>query len=483
MEKEIWMNVSGTEKRIAIKEKNKVVEFFIDRPTLKKTEGNIYIGRVIKVLPGMQAAFVDIGGKDPGFLYRDHIASYQVSTLKKSEKEKTSISKWIHEGEAVVVQVVKEGEGTKGPKLTGLIEFPGEYIVYQPFGRFKSVSKKMNKDEREKWRLLANSWCTKEEGIIIRTSSEAKQVNVVEQELQQLQQEYIEIQKKAEYPSKVPLLLKEDQNIVKKIVRDVQKEEISRIVVDDSDTFQWLKRQEYSVQFYHGKENIFSKHGIEEELNKALKRIVWLPSGGYIIIEHTEAMTVIDVNSGKYTGKTERGATFLKVNEEAAREIAKQLRLRNIGGIIIIDFIEMKHDSEREKVLAAFKEEIRADRATVIPVGFTQLDLLQVTRKKIREPLTQLLMEQCNGCNGAGMVNSVETVVYKLEREIAEQKGKDIEAFVIEASPDVIKMFPKEALPYQIYFRAVERNPFYDIRFVGSDKEAKNRIQSLKHID
>ncbi|WP_100333353.1 Rne/Rng family ribonuclease [Bacillus alkalisoli] len=477
--KELWMNIKGTEKRIVLKEDGKLTELFFSRPTYKQIEGNIYLGRVLNVLPGMQAAFVDIGEGQPGFIHRDHLSSYQASFTPKAEKEKTSISKWVHQGEAIIVQVLKEGDGNKGPKLTGIIEFTSEHVIYQPHGRFKSVSKKMKKEEREKWRELANSWCTKEEGIIIRTNAEGKAVSLIEKELTDLQQQYIDLQKKSQN-RKAPSLLFEDNDFIGKTIKDIGIEEIHKIYIDDSTTFQFLKNHNAPVHFYNGKENIFSHYGIEQEIEKVRKKIVWLPSGGYIIIEHTEAMTVIDVNSGKYTGKTNFQETATLINKEAATEIARQLRVRDIGGIIIIDFIEMKSDKDRNVVLSTFKEETKKDKAIVVPVGFTELDLLQITRKKRREPLTNLLKQSCEACHGAGRVLSAETVAYQLERELS-SVSTDIEAVIVETTSNVKRYLQTLSnVQVEVFYIVKEGAPFFELRFLGSVLDAKERLKTLK---
>ncbi|WP_010195921.1 ribonuclease E/G [Bacillus sp. m3-13] len=201
---ELIMDMKATEKRVAIKEDDKIVELLIDRPTTHPIEGNIYIGRVVNVLPGMQAAFVDFGQKKPGYLHRDHLCSYQTSNLSKAEKEHKGISHFVHQGEAILVQVVKEGEGTKGAKLTGLIEFPGTHIVYQPYGKYKAISKKMSDAKRKEWRSLLQEWLTSDEGVILRTASEHVASEVVEAELLELQRQFLEVQDKQDAAVKIP---------------------------------------------------------------------------------------------------------------------------------------------------------------------------------------------------------------------------------------------------------------------------------------
>ncbi len=476
------MNMRATEKRVAVKENDKVVELLIERPTTHHIEGNIYKGRVVKVLPGMQAAFVDFGQKQPGYLHRDYLCSYQQSPLSKKEKEKQGISHFVHQGEAILVQVVKEGEGAKGPKLTGLIEFPGLHIVYQPFGKFKAISKKMSEEKRTLWRDHLYSWCTEEEGVILRTASEHVQVKVVEEELMELQRQYLEVQEKNAALT-APALLHQEDHFLSRLLREIPKAEIKLMEVDDASTYQILKKQEYPVRFYDGKEGIFARRGIEQELEKALKRIVWLQSGGYIIIEHTEAMTVIDVNTGKFVGKTGFRETVLKTNMEAAKEVARQLRLREIGGIIIVDFIDMESTEEQEQVLKEVKAEVKKDRSVVRVLGFTELHLLQLTRKKIREPLTRFLLQNCDHCLGKGTVFSSETIAYRLERELLEFKRSDIEAVVVEITADVrerVMFLPdlSERSGVELFFVQATGKPGYSILFAGSKLEAEAKLKT-----
>ncbi len=481
---ELIMDMKATEKRVAIKEDDKIVELLIDRPTSHPIEGNIYIGRVVNVLPGMQAAFVDFGQKKPGYLHRDHLCSYQTSTLSKAEKEQKGISHFVHEGEAVLVQVVKEGEGTKGAKLTGLLEFPGTNIVYQPYGKYKAISKKMADVKRQEWRKLLQEWLTSEEGVILRTASEHVSPDVVEAELLELQRQFLEVQDKENASSKVPSLVHEEDHFLSKIVRGIPPAEVKLVEVDDVETSQFLKKKGYPVRFYQGKEGIFKRRGMEQELEKALKRIVWLPSGGYIIIEHTEAMTVIDVNTGKYIGKTGLQETVLKINLEAAVEIARQLRLRQIGGIIVVDFIDMNKDKEREQVLRTVQDAVRKDRSHVRVIGFTELNLLQLTRKKVREPLTKMLLQPCAPCDGKGALFSVDTIMYQLERELLEFNGSDTEAVIVEASAEVVDKLVglpdiMERSGLRIYFIKKDGVPRFDIRFAGSVEDAKERVKTL----
>ncbi|KPB05542.1 hypothetical protein AAV98_07350 [Bacillus sp. CHD6a] len=478
------MDMKATEKRVAIKEDDKIVELLIDRPTTHPIEGNMYVGRVVNVLPGMQAAFVDFGQKKPGYLHRDHLCSYQISTLSKTEKEQKGISHFVHEGEAILVQVVKEGEGTKGAKLTGLLEFPGTHIVYQPYGKYKAISKKMSDAKRQEWRKLLQEWLTSDEGVILRTASEHVAADVVEAELLELQRQFLEVQEKQSASVKVPSLVHEEDHFLSKIIREIPPAEVKLVEVDHAGTSQLLKKNGYPVRFYQGKEGIFKRRGMEQELEKALKRIVWLPSGGYIIIEHTEAMTVIDVNTGKYIGKTGLQETVLKTNLEAAVEIARQLRLRQIGGIIIVDFIDMANDSERQQVFSQVKGAVQKDRSHVRVIGFTELNLLQLTRKKVREPLTKMLLQPCSSCDGKGVVFSVDTVTYQLERELLEFKGSDVEAVVVEASQEVVDKLMGlpdilERSGLQIYFIEKDVAPRFDIRFAGSVEDAKERVKTL----
>ncbi|WNF35907.1 Rne/Rng family ribonuclease [Bacillaceae bacterium IKA-2] len=488
-------NMITNEKRLAILENKKVTEILIERPATNKLIGNVYKGKVVNVLPGMQAAFVDIGLEKNGFLYRDELVSFQQLEENEIQKKERSISQFVTVGQEILVQVTKEGFGKKGPRLTGVISFPGKYIVYMPNGGYVGVSKRMQTETaREQWRKIGAELCQGEEGMIIRTATESLTEAKVSQDLFFLRKLWEDVWKEGKY-KKPPALIHEDNSLVEKVVRDFSFDDVNEIIIDSMKDYLLLKDmfKPYplfleKLHYYQQRENIFSHYNIEAELEKALRRHVWLKSGANLVIDQTEALTVIDVNTGKFTGKLDLQDTIVKTNSEAAKEIVRQLRLRDIGGIIIIDFIDMKNDQNKQTVLDAFKEALVSDRTKTNVVGFTGLGLLEMTRKKVRQNLQDSISSQCPSCNGKGKVLSVEAVAHKVERTLWEYKGMDSEALLVEVPANVAKILNSEKgellnklvdnLHYQIFVKTnlnLAPNDF-TISFIGSVEEIKSRI-------
>ncbi|MEH7379796.1 Rne/Rng family ribonuclease [Bacillus sp. JJ1533] len=487
--KTIIINVKTSEKRVAVVKGNKVVDLNIQQPKHKEIVGNIYKGRVIDVLPGMQAAFVDIGLGKNGYIAREQLATYHLSDAKEKEK---SISHFVRQGEEIIVQVTKEGAERKGPKLTGLIEFPGAFLVYLPFGNYVAVSRKMKEEEeRDKWRRFGETHLQNQEGLIIRTACEDQAETTILKELEFQRTRYNtlqDLQKKLKPPS----LLVDANNLVDKILLEHRIETIKEIVIDDAGGFRQLKEQlgEEKVSYYSGKENIFSFYGIEKEIERGLKEIVWIDNGAYLLIEHTEALTIIDVNTGKFLGKENLRDTVFKTNLAAAKEIAYQLMLRDISGIVLIDFIDMKQNDERQKVIQALRSVTKEDRNRVTIHGFTSLGILEITRKKTRNNLSAILQTNCPTCSGTGRIDSPETVAFKLERELWEHYGKDYDAVWIEATEEVKhvilgdqnehKKRLEEALSIYIFITELASSRHdYTIRQLGSYDEIKERLTHL----
>ncbi len=483
------------EQRLAILENKKVTEIFIERPAINKVVGNVYKGRVVNVLPGMQAAFVDIGHDKNGFLYRDELVSFQQLDEQEELKKERSISQFVTVGQEILVQVTKEGFGKKGPRLTEVVSFPGKFIVYMPNGGYVGVSKRMQtEDIRENWRKVGMSLCQNEEGMIIRTATEELTEEKVGQELHFLRKLWEDVWKEGKN-LKPPALIHEDSSLLEKVVRDFNFEDVDEIIIDSMKDYLLLKElfNPYpsllkKLNYYQQRESIFSHYNIEAELDKALRRQVWLKTGANLVIDQTEALTVFDVNTGKFTGKQNLQDTIVKTNIEAAKEIAKQLRLRDIGGIIVIDFIDMKQDKDKQTVLDAFNKALKNDRTKTNVLGFTGLGLLEMTRKKVRQNLQDSVSTTCPTCIGKGKVLSNEAVAHKIERALWEYKGMDSEALLVEAPPSVAPILKgekgihihrlQEALHYQIF---VKVNPWlapndFAIRFIGSVEEVKSRL-------
>jgi ribonuclease G len=480
------MNLLTTEKRIAVLENTKAAEFYFSHPSSEDLVGHIYLGRISKVLPGMQAAFVDIGMEKNGFIHRDQLVSFRTGTLQFEDRKKKSISEFVHEGETILVQVEKNSVGTKGPKLTNVIEFTGQSVVYIPNGDYLAVSKKMeNETTRTYWRKELESILNKPEGAVVRTSAEKCQVQEIQEEIDKLRREY-ELLLKESKTIKAPALLSRAGHFSDKVFQLLGISNVEEAIVDTIDAYQRIKKNypQIKVSLYQGRENIFSHFSVEQEVERLSKKIVWLPSGAYLIFEHTEALTVVDVNTGKFTGKSNLKETVLKTNAQAAKEIARQIRLRDIGGMILIDFIDMKTEEDRSSILYILKKELLNDRTRTKVYGFTQLGIVEMTRKRVRESILFKRTEPCLTC-GNGHVTSKETFVYKLERELMELRGQDAEGVWVEATSDIIELLKKEqilqtienALHMKIYISDLSRaKPDYKFRHIGLIKDIENRL-------
>ncbi|MFC3883082.1 Rne/Rng family ribonuclease [Bacillus songklensis] len=490
--KTCYVNAASSAKRIALVGENGLERLYLEEQSKgHQIAGNIYAGRVVKVLPGMQAAFVDIGMDKNGYLHRNDLASFHLSAS--ASKDKESITKFVREGEEILVQVVKEGIGTKGPKLTGIIEFGGECVVYLPHGNYVAVSKKITDEEREKWRTFASLHRQEQEGILLRTSVSRTSEEEVIREWQSLRERYEQVAKK-KGQVKTPSVLYEPYDFIFSTLEDLfRKIDQCDVYIDDYDTYEQFKNKQMNVNgtimYYRHRENIFRHYHIEPEIEKLLKKIVWLKNGAYIIIDQTEAMTVIDVNTGKFSGKTTQRETVLQTNIEAAKEIANQLKLRNIGGMILIDFINMKEEGDRQRVQEVLQEKVKNDDTRTTIIGFTQLGILQVTRKKVKESIEAALTHHCPICSGTGRIYSPEAVAYKIERELWEHRMMEEEAMWIETTPVVITALKRDGflpkLEDMIGFKVfLTDSPHlhgsYSIRHIGSIKTIQERIQNAK---
>ncbi|MED4353765.1 Rne/Rng family ribonuclease [Schinkia azotoformans] len=493
--KKIILNCRTSEKRVAVLEHDKLVELFYESSEGESIVGNIYKGRVEKVVPGMQAAFVNIGLERNGFLQIDQLANYK--SLDLNEKRKVSISNLLHEGQEVIVQVTKATFGEKGPRLKTLLELSGRYVVYMPNDTQIAISKKINEDEREVWRRFGQAICDKNEGLIFRTVCTNKTTEVVKKEIEYLKENWSEIDKE-QAGKKTPSLLYKNTDLIEFIVQDLIDDEPTEIIVDDGIVFRKLKERLSiyddtitEIKHFINKEDLFSYFGIEQEIPKTLNPYVELENGASLMIEQTEALTVVDVNSGKFTGKHNVKETILKSNELAALEIARQLRLRNIGGIIIIDFINMESQKDREYIKNKLNAALRTDRNYTKVYGFTQLGLLEMTRKKEQKSLLEKLTTTCPTCHNVGRVYSPEQVTRQLERALWEYKGMDHEAVWIEVPTPVLELFKananvklrqlEETLGYKILLTSTDQliNNF-EVRNFGTESEIKSRISKKK---
>ncbi|MCM3737123.1 Rne/Rng family ribonuclease [Bacillus cytotoxicus] len=440
--KTLYINYSGSEKRVAVEEEKEIVELLWQRNEQAQIVGNIYIGRVMRTIAGMNAAFVNIGLEKHAYLSYENVPS----------------SMRLHEGQALLVQVVKEAIDTKGPKITANIEFTGKYVVHMPYDTVFAVSRKI-KNEKKREQLLA---LEETGGFIFRSACEKVQIQEVQAEMQRLQSQF-ELVKKQEQRGKAPLLSYSPSSFLDRILQEIPVETISQVIVDQRSMIQELEEKigAEKITFFHEKTPLFARYGIDREIEKALKKVVWLPNGAYLLIEQMETMTVIDVNTGKFTGKQNLQDTVLRTNEIAAKEIARQLRLRDIGGMILIDFINMKRREEKEKIREIVKSHLEKDHTYTRVLGFTELGILEITRKRKKQSLRDMLLTDCKTCQGSGYVLSHETIAYELERELIAYNGIDDEAVLIAAHPNVQQIF---------FEKELQRNISFQVYFIDDDE-------------
>ncbi|MGA1845576.1 Rne/Rng family ribonuclease [Deferribacter abyssi] len=443
MSKEIIINSTVNETRVAILENGTVSEIYIERHNKKGVAGNIYKGKVVKVLPGMQSAFVDIGLEKAAFLHvADLIAEninedmiYQNIDEEQTEndidesvngKQQIPIQDIIQEGQEIVVQVAKEPIGQKGARLTTHLTLPGRYLVLMPYYNHIGVSRKIeDEEERERLRNILTELKPNNFGLIARTVSEGSSKEDLESDMDYLIRLWNKISEKMS-SSHAPELLYKDLELLFRTLRDITTNDVKRIIIDNRSDYlklksfyrEYLPNLDLEIKLYENSIPIFDYYNIEIEINRMFDRVVWLKSGGYIVIDQAEALTVIDVNTGKFVGKRNFEETILKTNLEAAKEIAYQLRLRNIGGIIIVDFIDMEKEEHIDKVLQTLNQEFKKDRGKVTVVNISPLGLFEITRKRVKESLTKALSENCPYCDGKGFIKSKVTVCYDILREI-----------------------------------------------------------------
>lgn len=486
--KKLIINYSTREKRLAIVKNMKVEKLLIDQPQQQTAVGNIYLGTVTKVLPGMNAVFVEIGQDMNGYLHRDKLAAFLTSKEPMEKRKNLSVSKFVFQGERLLVQVEKDSTGTKGPRLTGNIELHGSNIIYLPKGRFITVSKKIdNRSIQQSWQQFGLRVKTEDEGLILRTAVKDAKEHQVLKEVEALRSLYESLVKNSEQLKKPSLLLRKDF-FFEQLILEINQSEDAEVFVDDLIFKQQLEKiqQGTSVHLHQGKENIFSKYHIEQEMERAIQKKVLLENGAYLIFDETEALTIIDVNTGKFSGKHNLADTVVQTNRIAATEIIRQIRLRDIGGIVLIDFINMKTDLERKQVLSDVEEALKQDEKRTRVIGFTNLGILQLTRKKTKVALSEALSVACLVCDGTGRVLSPETIAFRLERELWEQRYSDYEAVWVETTEDVREVFSgernlhlnrlQESIGLKILISVVVgAKPYYLIRQFGSISELETK--------
>jgi ribonuclease G len=452
MSHEILINVTPQETRVAMLEQGVVQELHIERSSARGLVGNIYVGRVARVLPGMQSAFVEIGLERAAFL---HIADIWEHRQNGHSHENRPIERIVHEGQSLLVQVIKDPIGTKGARLSTQASLAGRLLVYLPQDSHIGISQRIE-DEAERESLRGRLQQLLPEGLaggfIIRTMAETATERELQNDIEYLTKLWSDLTAKSG-ALPVPSLIYQDLNLAQRVLRDMATEESVRILVDSRETCQKMLdfAQQYTqtiverINHYSGERPLFDLHAVEDEIEKALARRVDLKSGGYLIVDQTEAMTTIDVNTGGFVGGRSFDDTIFKTNLEAAQVIARQLRLRNLGGIIIIDFIDMENADHRAAVLAEFNKALDRDRTRLTVNGFTQLGLVEMTRKRTRESLAHILCEPCATCGGRGELRTAQTVCYEILREIVrEAKQFNAREFRILASQSVIDLFLDE---------------------------------------
>jgi ribonuclease G len=444
------VNVSPRETRAALLENGVLQELFVERASRLGLTGNLYKGRVSRVLPGMQAAFIDIGLERTAFLHVSDIVQPADAEGSGEAPRTENIRNLVGEGGDILVQVLKDPLGTKGARLTTFVTVPSRYLVYMPFGHGVGVSARIeNEDERQRLRDAVQSSAAADEtgGYIVRTAAEGASVDALRADRLFLRKLWEVLSKKAR-EAKPGTLVHEDLPLPLRLMRDLVGEGVDRVLVDHERTCDRMK--EFAATFmphlgarverYTGSRPIFDLHAVEEEIQRSLERKVALKSGGYLVIDQTEALTTIDVNTGAYVGHRNLEETIYRTNLEAAVAIARQLRLRNLGGIIIIDFIDMEEEEHRRQVLQALEKALATDHARTHVSALSPLGLVEMTRKRTRESLAHQLCAPCPACEGRGFVKTPETVCYEIFREVLRQAGQfDCQQLLVLAHQDVIE--------------------------------------------
>jgi len=445
MSEEILINITPMESRVAVVENGVLQEVHVERTQRRGIVGNIYKGKVVRVLPGMQAAFIDIGLSRAAFIHAADISAREGSSA-------DSISGLVHEGQAIVVQVTKDPIGSKGARLTTNLSIPSRYLVYMPSSSHIGVSLKIE-EEAERDRLkqavtecLAAEGLEEKGGFIIRTATEGADISAILLDIRYLHRLWEQVREQMKVCG-APTVIYEELSLPLRTLRDLAAEHTEKVRIDSRETLQkalqfvseLMPEIADRIEHYPGERPIFDLYGIEDEIQKALERKVPLKSGGHLVIDPTEAMTTIDVNTGAFVGHRNLEETVFKTNLEAALTIARQLRLRNVGGIIIIDFIDMEDEEHRRQVLRTLERQLERDYAKTNIIGITELGLVQMTRKRTRESLTQVLCEPCATCQGRGQVRTAETICYEIFREILrEARAFQADGYMVLASQSVV---------------------------------------------
>jgi ribonuclease G len=456
MSQEILINVTPHETRAALLEDGVLQEVYLERASRRGIVGNLYKGRVSRVLPGMQAAFIEVGLQRTAFLHASDIAG-AVSIDADGEREERGISELLHEGDEILVQILKEPLGTKGARLTTDVTIPSRFLVYMPYGEGVGISNRIeDPDERDRLREMAEAQRPEgaRGGLIVRTVAEGAAPEALRADLTFLRRHWDVLEERAREIS-APALVHADLPLPTRMLRDHLGSRVRAVRVDDQDTHDQMSEFMRmfapeggpELELFEGTASLFDINGVEEEIRRALDRKVKLKSGGYLMIDQTEALTTIDINTGGFVGHRNLEETIFKTNLEATQAIARQLRLRNLGGIIIIDFIDMEVEAHREQVLASLETYLAPDHARTQVSQVSTLGLVEMTRKRTRESLEHLLCEPCPTCTGRSSIRSAETVCYEIYREVLREarQFKCSELMVIAAETVVDLLLEEEA--------------------------------------
>lgn len=454
MQKEIIINSSATQNRVAITEEGTLIDFFVDNPEKRRMVGDIYLGKVARVLPGIRAAFIDIGLKHDAFLHfsdiGDSFHEFQSvldeeesdididedegsnnSKDKQSDEKSSSIPK-LHKGQEIIVQIIKEPVANKGVRISSAISIPGRFCVLLPFDTKVGISKKISDfKERKRLKTLAKGIIPENCGLIIRTAAKEQDEFSLESDLKYLVRTWNKIQTNGKN-STPPSLLHKDLTTTTSVIRDLFTPTVSKVFIDSKSLYKEIR--EYiqlvqpelneKVEYYKSQMPIFETFKVEEQIKTLMGRKVPIPNGGHIVIDHTEAMTVIDVNSGRYAAKKEQEQNSLKTDLEASREIVRQLRLRDIGGLIVIDFIDLEEEKNRKKIYDELRKEFKKDRAKVALLPMTDFGIVQITRQRVRQNIVQSINEVCSYCSGTGLMTKRSSVIHDIDEWLKRYKSE-----------------------------------------------------------
>jgi len=449
MSKEILINITPQETRVAILENGMLHDLYIERSRSRGLVGNVYKGKVVRVLPGMEAAFVEIGLEKAAFIHVSDVAQKN-----KTLNETVHIGQVLREGQEILVQVIKDQLGTKGARLTTNITIPSRYLVFMPNAENIGISSRIgNEDDRERLKnnLLEQDHRIKEAGYIIRTAAEVADKDAIASDIKYLNRQWDNINNTADV--KPGNVVHKDLPLYLRVLRDMVDEDLEVVRVDSRETSnimlefaeKYVPEVAEFVEHYPGERPIFDLHAVEDEIQKGLERKVQLKSGGYLIIDQTEALTTIDVNTGAYVGSRNLEETIFKTNLEAAQGIARQLRLRNLGGIVILDFIDMTEPEHKRQVMRALEKALEKDHARTSISEVSSLGLVEMTRKRTRESLEHVLCDTCPTCDGRGTIKTAETICYEIFREILrEARQFDAKELLVLAAQDVVDLLVDE---------------------------------------